>query len=514
MPYYEHAWAYGGIPRVATTLARGLARRGHQVTVCTTDACDDDRADLAPPHAAHGSGDRSTSRSFRNLSNRLAYHWQLFTPIGLSRALASCVGRIDVAHLHACRNLPVAQRPARMLSRAGVPYVVSPHGTAPHHRAPVARQADLRRHGRPRLPRGRGPRAGGQRRRTRGSCCALGVAAQRIAVLPNPIDDARVRAAARRRGASVSVTASATLRSCCCSPSSRRAKAPTCLLRAFSQFGAPTRDWSSPASDMGSGCARRCSPQPHARVHRVGLLARPRPARRARRRRRGRLSVARRSVRPRAARSPARAARRSSSATTAAPAKSSARSAADTSSRPATSSRSRGAIESMLDAPRRLAAARARGRRRGSGSASAPTSSASGSKRVYREVLERRRRRGSALRVIAERRRQLRDAGLQRPPLAARRPSTAIDAQRDGRPFEIIAVDDGSRDGSRRILRTPRPSRTGHGSSTAAAAASPPPSTRACSEARHPVICQVDQDVILAAGWLAHAARGARRSWR
>jgi len=27
VPYYEHAWAYGGIPRVATALARGLAGR-------------------------------------------------------------------------------------------------------------------------------------------------------------------------------------------------------------------------------------------------------------------------------------------------------------------------------------------------------------------------------------------------------------------------------------------------------------------------------------------------------
>src|SRR5262249_23881140 len=41
VPYYQLAWAYGGIPRVATTLTQGLARRGHQVTVYTTDACDE-----------------------------------------------------------------------------------------------------------------------------------------------------------------------------------------------------------------------------------------------------------------------------------------------------------------------------------------------------------------------------------------------------------------------------------------------------------------------------------------
>src|SRR6266481_4992845 len=39
-PYFTDAWAYGGIPRLATSLARGLARRGHHVTVCTTDARD------------------------------------------------------------------------------------------------------------------------------------------------------------------------------------------------------------------------------------------------------------------------------------------------------------------------------------------------------------------------------------------------------------------------------------------------------------------------------------------
>src|SRR3990172_7358711 len=39
-PYSADAWAYGGIPRLLDSLTRGLARRGHDVTVCTTDACD------------------------------------------------------------------------------------------------------------------------------------------------------------------------------------------------------------------------------------------------------------------------------------------------------------------------------------------------------------------------------------------------------------------------------------------------------------------------------------------
>ncbi len=79
----------------------------------------------------------------------------------------------------------------------------------------------------------------------------------------------------------------------------------------------------------------------------------------------------------------------------------------------------------------------------------------------------------------------------------------AIEAQRDGRPFEIIAVDDGSRDGSRRILE--EAVRAGHvrlidGPGRGIAAAI----NAGVREARHPIICQVDQDVILAPGWLAH----------
>src|SRR5437773_11403726 len=78
-PYSADAWAYGGIPRLAHSLTRGLARRGPQVTVCTTYACDE--STRVP------SGERQVDgvecRVFRNHSNRLACQLQSLLPLGL-----------------------------------------------------------------------------------------------------------------------------------------------------------------------------------------------------------------------------------------------------------------------------------------------------------------------------------------------------------------------------------------------------------------------------------------------
>jgi glycosyltransferase involved in cell wall biosynthesis len=82
----------------------------------------------------------------------------------------------------------------------------------------------------------------------------------------------------------------------------------------------------------------------------------------------------------------------------------------------------------------------------------------------------------------------------------------SINAQRDGRPFEVIAVDDGSTDGSVRLLR--RLERQGflrvlqgHGCGAAAAI------NAGIRQAAHPIVCQVDQDVILQRGWLLELLR-------
>lgn len=138
-PYSADAWAYGGIPRIVQSLTRGLARLGHQVTVCTTDACDE--AARLPKREATRSrrfhawppsltADGVELRVFPNISNRLAYHLQLFLPFGLNTYLSEFAGSFDVAHLHACRNVPGAIA-AYHLHRAGVPYVLAPNGTAP-----------------------------------------------------------------------------------------------------------------------------------------------------------------------------------------------------------------------------------------------------------------------------------------------------------------------------------------------------------------------------------------------
>ena len=138
-PYSPETWAYGGIPRVVGAFARGLARRGHGVTVCATDALSRS-ARLSRPGSEGGVGpwsawppqttDRVTTRIFPNLSNRLAYDWQCFTPIGLRRFLRRHASTFDVAHLHACRNFPVAIA-ARRLRSAGIPFILGPNGTAP-----------------------------------------------------------------------------------------------------------------------------------------------------------------------------------------------------------------------------------------------------------------------------------------------------------------------------------------------------------------------------------------------
>ena len=183
-PYFADAWAYGGIPRLAHAMTRGLARRGHHVTVCTTDACD--ATTRLPPRSVCCTPDGVEVQMFPNLSNRLAYRFQFFLPRGLDRYARRYAATFDVAHLHACHNLPGVIA-ARRLRGAGVPYVVQPNGTAPRIERRKAAKAVFD------LIAGRQVIDGARRviavtdAETR-QLRHVGVDAGRIHVIPNPVD--------------------------------------------------------------------------------------------------------------------------------------------------------------------------------------------------------------------------------------------------------------------------------------------------------------------------------------
>jgi glycosyltransferase involved in cell wall biosynthesis len=143
--YYEPAWAYGGPPKMVTDLARHLARRGHDVTVCTTDALDADTR--LPIGEAEIDGVRVLR--FRNASNALAWRLKIFLPIGMRRWLDDNIARFDVVHLFETRTTLNAWA-SRAAAAAGVPFVLSVWGSLPRGegwRALVKRRYD-RQHAR------------------------------------------------------------------------------------------------------------------------------------------------------------------------------------------------------------------------------------------------------------------------------------------------------------------------------------------------------------------------------
>jgi len=83
----------------------------------------------------------------------------------------------------------------------------------------------------------------------------------------------------------------------------------------------------------------------------------------------------------------------------------------------------------------------------------------------------------------------------------------AILDQEDGRPIEIIVVEDGSRDESLVLLRRLAaiwPLRIVAGGGRGAAAAI----NLGVRSAQHPIVCQIDQDVVLLRGWLSRITAG------
>ena len=102
-------------------MARAVARLGHQVAIYTTDRemAPEERVPLGVPIDRDG----VELRVFRQHAPRV-----IATSFPLYRALAAAIPTVDVVHVHSLYLFHDWAAP-RLARRAGVPYMVRPHGT-------------------------------------------------------------------------------------------------------------------------------------------------------------------------------------------------------------------------------------------------------------------------------------------------------------------------------------------------------------------------------------------------
>lgn len=123
IPAFYPAVAYGGTVNVAYHLSKELARRGHEVTVYSSDALDKNHRQKGRVSEIDG----IKVHYFTNLSNRLAWHRLVFTP-GMCLQLSKEIKKFDIIHLHGSRNFQniVAHHYAK---KYNIPYVLQAHGS-------------------------------------------------------------------------------------------------------------------------------------------------------------------------------------------------------------------------------------------------------------------------------------------------------------------------------------------------------------------------------------------------
>jgi glycosyltransferase involved in cell wall biosynthesis len=127
-PYFYPAMAYGGPSRTVYELSKSLIRRGHEVTVFTTDSLNKTSRIQNKEFPSYFDG--LEVYYFKNLSNSLAWNQQLFISSGMLKHLKNQVRNSDIVHLNMYRtfqNIVVHY----YCKKYRVPYVLSARGSIP-----------------------------------------------------------------------------------------------------------------------------------------------------------------------------------------------------------------------------------------------------------------------------------------------------------------------------------------------------------------------------------------------
>ncbi len=124
IPYFN--WSYGGPVKVVYDISNELARRGHDVTIYTTN--------VGMGKKLYKSEKLSCKnikvQYFNNLSNWVANNLKLHISPSMRLAIKKEIRRFDVIHLHEFRGIPNLYI-WRYATKYKIPYMIQAHGAAP-----------------------------------------------------------------------------------------------------------------------------------------------------------------------------------------------------------------------------------------------------------------------------------------------------------------------------------------------------------------------------------------------
>ena len=117
-----------GLKVMSHHIAQALAKRGHEVTVYTTDV------DAGCSRLRNIQGlekiDGMKVRYFKNVSNLLAYKYRGYLPVKMFRTVSKEISSFDIIHLHDFRHVlnVIVHHYAQ---KHAIPYVLDAHGSTP-----------------------------------------------------------------------------------------------------------------------------------------------------------------------------------------------------------------------------------------------------------------------------------------------------------------------------------------------------------------------------------------------
>jgi len=126
IPYFVPAWSYGGPVPAVYNLSKELVKKGHEVTVYTTDALEAKNRIREAEEIIDG----IDVRRFKNLSDTIAYNHNIFLSPGIIPEVKKRLKSFDIIHLHEYRTIQniIVHRYAM---KYGIPYVLQAHGSVP-----------------------------------------------------------------------------------------------------------------------------------------------------------------------------------------------------------------------------------------------------------------------------------------------------------------------------------------------------------------------------------------------